>query len=1236
MNRSTQLINSLNHRILLLDGAMGSLIQQYGLTEEDFRGNRFANHQVALKGNNDILSITRPDIIRAIHEQYLIAGSDIIETNTFNSNSISQVDYQTESFVYEINKAAAQLACNIAQSYSTDEKPRFVAGSMGPTGKSASMSPDINNPGVRAVSFDDLADAYSIQVAGLLDGGVDILLVETVFDTLNAKAALFGIEQELKKRDLIDFPVMISVTLADSGGRTLSGQTLEAFLISVSHFPLLSIGLNCSFGAAEMRAHIEELGRKTSIRISAYPNAGLPNVFGEYDETPDVMSVKIEDYIKNRLVNIIGGCCGTTPAHIAAFAKYLINVSPRTTPFIASSTRLSGLEALTVGKESNFVNIGERTNVAGSKQFAQLIRDKNYDGALSIARKQVEAGAQIIDINMDDAMLDAQKEMVTFLNLIASEPDIARVPVMIDSSRPEVLEAGLKCLQGKSIVNSISLKEGEERFLQQASLFKMHGAAVVVMAFDETGQADTFKRRIEICGRSYKLLTEKINFPPCDIIFDPNILAIATGIEEHNSCAVDFIETVRWIKQNLPHTRVSGGVSNLSFAFRGNNTIREAMHSVFLYHAIKAGMDMGIVNTAMLQIYDNIEPELLQRVEDVVLNRRPDATERLIEFAGSYNGKTNTDKNDSKADRQMLSIEKRLEESLIKGIVDYLKDDIAEAQKKYRYSLEIIEGPLMKGMTTVGELFGAGKMFLPQVVKTARVMRQAVEILQPFIEKEKSENETVSSKAGKILLATVKGDVHDIGKNIVGVILACNNYEVIDLGVMISAETIVAEAIACRADIIGLSGLITPSLEEMTNVAKEMERQGLNIPLMIGGATTSGIHTAVKIAPAYKGTVVHVHDASKSVPVANSLMSKRERETFISNLKETQHSLRQKHEQRNETSLLSIDEANQKRFVYDNNTYRPCKVGIKRFRRYPISKIIPLINWKSFFNTWKITGDYTDIEQVNLNITKEEWLSRFTEANTKAKANEALKLYGDAQRMLKKIKNNRILTARAVIGIFGASAIENNCIVVNKSVSVSNDDVNKKRYFFNCIRQQDNNNERTYNFCLSDFISKDNDFIGTFVATISFRDKKFAEICNNYDKLLLQTISDRLAEAFSELLHYKVRTKWWGYAPDEPFDKENILKGKYQGIRPAIGYACCPDHSEKRTLFDLLDVEQNIGTELTENFAMNPASSVCGFYIAHPDARYFNVGRIGYDQFNNLAKRKAMPIEELRRWIAGT
>ena len=1239
MSKNELLAQIAEERILLLDGAMGSLIQDYKLTEKGFRGSIFSDHSYDLKGNIDILSLTQPEIIQNIHEQYLEAGCDIIETNTFNSNSISQSDYNLQDYVYEMNKASAVLASNAARKYSADGQQRFVAGAIGPTNKTASLSPDVANPGFRAITFDDLVKVYHEQISGLLDGGVDILLLETVFDTLNAKAALFAINNELKVRGLDNFPIMVSVTVADASGRTLSGQTLEAFLISVSHLPLFSIGLNCSFGASDLRSYVAELGRKTSLRISAYPNAGLPNQFGEYDETPEEMSKQIIEYLKDGLVNIIGGCCGTTPDHIASFKALLEDSVPRIAPVIKPATRLSGLEPLVIGKETNFVNIGERTNVSGSKKFARLIREEKYEEALSVAKDQVEGGAQIIDVNMDDAMLDAKKEMVSFLNLMASEPEIARLPVMLDSSRWDVLEAGLKCLQGKCVVNSISLKEGEEVFLQEASKIHNYGAAVVVMAFDEKGQADTFERRIEICKRAYDLLTLTVGFPPEDIIFDPNILAIATGIEEHNNYAVDFIEATRWIKENLPFAKVSGGVSNLSFSFRGNDVVREAIHSVFLYHAIQAGMDMGIVNPGMLQIYDEIEAELLKLVEDVVLNRHADATERLIAKAESYHREASgLDLNNNRNAWRNQELEKRLHYSLIRGIDDFLIEDLSEARKNYSFSLDIIEGPLMDGMNIVGELFGSGKMFLPQVVKTARVMKKAVAWLQPFIEEEKRASGEVPSRAGRIVMATVKGDVHDIGKNIVAVILSCNNYEIIDLGVMVPVEKILEHAIDQEADIIGLSGLITPSLEEMVNVAKEMEPRKMTIPLLIGGATTSRIHTAVKVAPAYSAPVVHVKDASQSVQIVASLISDKDKDDYISKIKEEYAQLREANSVKKEHTYLALGEARKRKFSinWSNSKFvRPSRLGIHVFNDYPIDEILPFIDWTFFFHAWRISGSYKEIDQVNKTISEDEWLSKFSSESLKDKAVEALQLWKDAQLMLERIQRDKMLRVRGVIGLFPANSLGDDVEVYDPV------EVTKKLGSFHFLREQQEKKGKEHYYCLSDFVAPKEsgiqDYIGAFAVSagegIERWLQKFEAENNDYDAILLKSLADRLAEAFAELMHFRVRREFWAYAPNEEFNHDNLVREKYIGIRPAFGYPACPDHSEKGFLFALLSAEKNAGITLTEHFSMYPNASVSGIYLAHPEAFYFGVGKVQKDQVQDLAARKGVAVEELEKWF---
>ena len=1238
MTRTELLYKIVKERVLLLDGAMGSLIQNHKLEEEDFRSERFINHTSPLKGNNDLLSITQPEIIKGIHKQYLEAGSDIIETNTFNATSISQADYEMEAVVKELNKQSAIIAREAAEEFSTEDKPRFVAGAIGPTNKTASLSPDVNNPGYRAVSFDDLKDAYLEQVNGLLDGGVDLFLVETIFDTLNAKAALFAINEGLKARGIEKMPVMVSATVADASGRTLSGQTMEAFLNSVSHVDLLSVGLNCSFGARDLKPYIEELGKKAPFKISAYPNAGLPNQFGEYDETPHQMAPQVKEYLDSGLVNIIGGCCGTTPDHIREFAKMINEAQVHKVAEVDHVTRLSGLEGLTFSKEFNFINVGERTNVAGSRKFARLIREEKYDEALNIARDQVEGGAQIIDVNMDDAMLDAKKEMVTFLNLMASEPDIARMPVMVDSSKWEVLEAGLKCLQGKAVVNSISLKEGEEPFIEQATKIKQYGAAVVVMAFDEKGQADTFERRIEICERAYKLLTEKVGLAPEDIIFDPNILAVATGIEEHNNYGVDFINATKWIKENLPYAKVSGGVSNLSFSFRGNNVVREAIHSAFLYHAIKVGMDMGIVNPGMLQIYDDIPKDLLERVEDVILNRRDDATERLIEFAEKLKDQKIEGKEDDRLKWREGNLEERLSYCLVKGIPDFLDEDLVEARAKYDYSLDIIEGPLMDGMNVVGDLFGSGKMFLPQVVKTARVMKKAVAILQPYIEEEKAATGNAGSSAGKILMATVKGDVHDIGKNIVGVILACNNYEVIDLGVMVPTEKILDEAIKQNVDIIGLSGLITPSLEEMVNVAREMEKRNLNLPLMIGGATTSKIHTAVKIEPNYQNPVVHVKDASKSVQVVSALLSKKEKENFAKSVRDEYEGLRERNANKKELKLIPIEEARKKKHQIDwknTITQLPSETGVKVLEDYPIHEIRKFIDWTFFYQAWRLTGNYDGIENVSDEASEKSWLERFKSEEGKAKAKEALKLYQDSQAMLNRIESEHMLQANAVFGIFPANS-------VGDDIEVYTDESRQEvmTTFHHIREQQEKPGKETYH-CLSDYVapkeSRRFDHIGGFAVTAGVGiDKWIAQFeadHDDYSSILLKSLADRLAEAFAELLHYRVRTEFWGYAPDEQIDHDNLIRERYRGIRPALGYPACPDHSEKKLLFDLLQAEDNADITLTEHFSMLPNASVSGIYLAHPDAMYFGIGKIGKDQVEDLAKRKNTTVEDVEKWI---
>jgi 5-methyltetrahydrofolate--homocysteine methyltransferase len=1127
MNTQKNIYTEINKRILVLDGALGTMIQKYKFEERDFRGERFLNNFPEQKGNNDLLSLTKPEIIKEIHSQFLEAGADIIETNTFNANRISLADYKMEDLVYEINFAAAKNAREVADQYSllNPDKPRFVAGSISPTNKTASLSPDVNNPAYRAVTFDDLVEAYKEQAGALIDGGVDLLLIETVFDILNAKAALFAIEEVFNNKK-VKLPVSVSITIADKSGRTLSGQTVEAFLISISHFNLFSIGLNCSFGADGLQPYLEELSKIAPFYVSAYPNAGFPNELGEYEQTPEQMALKIQKYFDNQLVNIIGGCCGTTPAHINEFAKLAVKAKKRETPDKKNLTQLSGLEPLTISKKSNFVNIGERTNVAGSRKFARLIREKQYEETLSIARHQVENGAQIIDVNMDDAMLDAEKEMVNFLNLLSSDPDIARVPIMIDSSKWEVIESGLKCLQGKSIVNSISLKEGEKEFIERAKKIKRYGAAVVVMAFDEKGQATSFERRIEVCKRAYDILVNKVDFPPQDIIFDPNILAIATGIEEHNNFAVDFINATKWIKENLPYAKVSAGVSNLSFSFRGNNIVRQAMHSVFLYHAINAGLDMGIVNPAMLQIYDEIPENLLKLVEDVVLNHNADATEKLIEFAQEIIEKgADIVKTDVWREK---TVEERLKHALIKGITDYLEEDLEEARKKYSPTLNIIEDPLMDGMNTVGKLFGDGKMFLPQVVKTARVMKKAVAYLQPFIEQEKSKRGYKDS-LNKILLATVKGDVHDIGKNIVSVILSCNNYDVIDLGVMVQTEKILEIAKEQNVDIIGLSGLITPSLEEMVKVAKEMEKQDFSIPLIIGGATTSPIHTAVKIAPQYSGVTVYVKDASQSVMIVNNLLSESKKEKYIDSIKKEHQKRREKHKEKNTLKYISLKDARKNKLKINWEKYsvnKPNFKGIKIYENYSIDEIKEYINWSFFFKAWELKGISPDIPG---NVEKSK---------------EAQKLFEDAQALLKQIINEKMLKAKAVIGLFPANSVVDD-------IEIYSDDSRKKvlKVMHN-LRQQTFKTNGNANLSLTDFIAPKqrgiNDYIGVFALTTGLDIEKslkfYKENNDDYKAIMLQLLADRLAEAFSELIHLKIRKELWGYAADESLTKKQLFK----------------------------------------------------------------------------------------------
>ena len=1216
------LLNLLEHRILVLDGAMGTMIQRHKLQEKDYRGTRFASHSHPLIGNNDILVLTRPDIIYALHCDFLEAGSDIIETNTFNANPISQADYNASDLVKELNVEAARLARKAADEYTarTPDKPRFVAGSIGPTNKTLSLSPDVNNPGFRAVSFQEVVDNYTLQLEGLMEGGVDLLLVETVFDTLNCKAALFSIE-EFFNRTGVHIPVMVSGTVVDASGRTLSGQTTEAFWISIAHMPdLLSIGLNCALGSKQMRPFIAALAGIAESLVSVYPNAGLPNEFGEYDDSPDYMAAQIADFAVSGFVNIVGGCCGTTPQHIKAIADAVRTLKPRLRPAKHHELMLSGLEPLRVNSTTGFINIGERTNVTGSKKFARLIKEGNYDEALSIARQQVESGAQVIDINVDEGMLDSEKVMKEFLNLIASEPEISRVPVMIDSSKWSVIENGLQCVQGKSIVNSISLKEGEELFRERAHKVLQYGAATVVMAFDEQGQADSYQRRIAICKRAYDILTLEVGFPPEDIIFDPNVLTVATGIEEHNNYAVDFIQTVRWIKENLPYAKISGGISNVSFSFRGNEPVREAMHAAFLYHAIRAGLDMGIVNAGQLAIYEDIEPELLVRVEDVLLNRRPDATERLVSFAETISG--DVEKTETKAaEWRSAPVEERLRHALIKGIVEYIEEDTEEARKLYPRPHQLIEGPLMNGMNAIGDLFAEGKMFLPQVVKSARVMKRSVAYLLPFIEAEKALNKDTRA-AAKVLLATVKGDVHDIGKNIVAVVLACNNYDVVDIGVMMPCEKILEAAVREKADLIGLSGLITPSLDEMVYVASEMERLGMKIPLLIGGATTSRIHTAVKIAPVYSGAVVQVLDASRSVPVVNSLLNPSLKTDYIAQLKKEQAGLRESHASRTTSKkYLPLADArrNHPSLQWDDTTvYKPLKPGITLLEDIAVGALRAYIDWTPFFMAWELHGRYPQIFDHTENGI------------------EAKKLFDDANILLDRIDKERLFGLKGVAGIFPANRSEDD-------IEVYTDESRKTVLMtMHTLRQQQEKDAGVANLALADFIaSKESgmkDYIGGFAVTaglgIEKLLKEFSDGQDDYHRIMTQALADRLAEAFAEMLHEKVRRELWGYAPGEQLKNEELLAENYQGIRPASGYPSSPDHTEKAELFTLLNAETNTGISLTETFAMNPASSVSGLYFAHPAAKYFILGKICRDQVEDYARRKGMNLKEAEKWLA--
>jgi len=1297
MSQTTHAIEQLlQQRILILDGAMGTMVQRYKLTEADYRGERFADWPRDLKGNNDLLVITRPQVIKAIHCEYLAAGADIIETDTFGANATTLKAYGMESFNYELNKAGAKLAREACNEYATADKPRFVAGVLGPTDKTATISPDVNDPAARNITFDQLVADYSDATRGLMDGGADLILIETIFDTLNAKAAIFAVKSVFAERGT-SLPIMISGTITDASGRTLTGQVTEAFYNSLAHANPISIGLNCALGAEELRQYVEEMSRVANCYVSAHPNAGLPNPLAEsgYDDTPENMAGQIKEWAQSGFLNIVGGCCGTSPAFIKAIAEAVKNIVPREVPSNPVECRLSGLEPFNVGDKSLFVNVGERCNVTGSAKFKRLVLEAQYDEALEVAKQQVENGAQVIDINMDEAMLDGEAAMVKFLNLIASEPDISKVPVMIDSSKWSIIEAGLKCVQGKSIVNSISLKEGEEKFLRQARLVRKYGAAAVVMAFDEQGQADTYQRKIEICERSYRLLAgdparfkvgsdslphplgegrgeglsvnassltqalsqgargqigevdEGIDFPPEDIIFDPNIFAIATGIEEHNNYAVDFINATAWIRKNLPYAKVSGGVSNVSFSFRGNEPVREAIHTVFLYHAIKAGMNMGIVNAGQLGVYEEIPKDLRDAVEDVVLNRHPDAGEKLVKLAENVKGGGKEQVED--LEWRKGSVQERLTHALVRGITTYIVDDTEEARLQAKFPVEVIEGPLMTGMNVVGDLFGAGKMFLPQVVKSARVMKQAVAHLIPYIEAEKLRSGDTSTK-GKIVMATVKGDVHDIGKNIVTVVLQCNNFEVVNMGVMVPCQQILDTAREHKADVIGLSGLITPSLEEMAHVAKEMERQGFKIPLLIGGATTSRVHTAVKIEPNYpSGTTVYVTDASRAVGVCSNLLSNTSRDGYISEIKADYQVAREQHEgKKGKASYVSLEEARKHGFKTNwanpnppqpsllregavvtspdkgrtGGVYVPPKpklLGVQKLENYPLDILVDFIDWTPFFQAWEMAGRYPKI------------------LDDKVVGEEARKLFADAQAMLKKIVKEKWLAANAVFGLFPANSVNSD------DIEIYSDESRKKvAMTWHNLRQQTKKPADIPNYCLADYIAPKEtgvkDHIGGFAVTtgigIDARVAEFEKQNDDYSAIMLKALADRLAEAFAEHLHLRVRREFWGYASDEALSNEDIIAEKYRGIRPAPGYPACPEHSEKGPLFELLQAPKNAGITLTESFAMLPTAAVSGFYFSHPQAQYFATGKVDKDQVTDYAKRKGWTVEEAERWLA--
>jgi len=1217
---TASLTHRLSQRILILDGGMGTMLQNAQLSEEDFRGERFRAWPSDLKGNNDLLALTCPDVVARIHRDYLEAGADILETNTFNSTRLSQADYGMEDLVPELNRESARLAREVCDAVAAEtDVPRYVAGVLGPTSRTASLSPDVNDPAKRNVTFDELRDNYYEAASALIEGGADLIMIETIFDTLNAKAAIYALEElfdDLDRR----LPVMISGTITDASGRTLSGQTTEAFWNSVRHANPLSVGLNCALGAEELRPYLEELATKADTFVSAHPNAGLPNEFGEYDQTPEEMAAIVGEFAQSGLVNIIGGCCGSTPDHIRAIAEAVHSMAPRQVPERSKACRLSGLEPFNIEADSLFVNVGERTNVTGSARFKRLIVEEDFTTALEVALEQVENGAQIIDINMDEGMLESQEAMVRFLNLIAGEPDIARVPIMIDSSKWDIIEAGLKCVQGKAVVNSISLKEGEAAFREQATKCRRFGAAIVVMAFDEEGQADTFARKTEICERAYRLLVDEIGFPPEDIIFDPNIFAIATGIEEHNNYAVDFIEATQWIREHLPHAMVSGGVSNVSFSFRGNNPVREAIHSVFLYHAIRAGLTMGIVNAGQLAVYDDLPTELREAVEDVVLNRRSDGTERLLEIADQYKGDGSGAAKKEDLEWRSWPVNKRIEHALVKGVTAYIEEDTEEARAKAERPIEVIEGPLMDGMNVVGDLFGAGKMFLPQVVKSARVMKQAVAYLIPFIEAEKSED---TQAKGKIVMATVKGDVHDIGKNIVGVVLQCNNYEVIDLGVMVPTEKILQAAIDNDADIIGLSGLITPSLDEMVHVAKEMQRHGMNLPLLIGGATTSKAHTAVKIEPQYEHPVIYVTDASRAVGVAGRLLAPNLKSAYVAEIREEYEKVRERNAKRRPKAAdLDYTQARKRRFRTDWVNHTPAKpntLGLMTFDDYDLEELVERIDWTPFFMSWQLAGKYPKI------------------LNDEVVGEAAQSLFADAQVMLRKLIDEQRVHARGVIGLWPANSVDDDVIEVYADESRT-----KVIERLHHIRQQTTKGRDGICYSLADFIAPKEsgkpDWIGGFAVTtghgVDELSKAYEAAGDDYNAIMVQALTDRLAEAFAERMHERVRKEFWGYVPEEALDNDALIAEKYQGIRPAPGYPACPDHTEKATLFRLLNATENTGLTLTENFAMWPAAAVSGWYFAHPQSKYFSTGKITRDQVEVLAERKQMPLTEMERWLS--